>query len=87
MKIVTVLVFTCLLVGPKFATAAETVKESANAAGNSVKHGAKKMKNRVKEAVCTDSDLECKAKKAGHRVGEGADKMGNKVEEQKNKAN
>lgn len=75
-----------LLVTPKFAAAEETAKESANKAGNTVSHGAKKLKNRVKEATCTDSDLECKAKKAGHRVGEGADSAGNKIEETKDKA-
>lgn len=86
MTFVRIIVLASLLVAPKFAKAEETVRETAKKAGHSMSHGAKKMKNRIKEATCTDSDLECKAKKAGHRVGEGADKAGNKVEETKDKA-
>jgi hypothetical protein len=85
MKFVTYLLLACFL-APTIATASEEsakekTGETAEAAGNSVKRGAKKAKNRVKEAFCTDSDLECKAKKAGHRVSEGAGKLGDKVDE------
>jgi len=63
---------------------ADEPKDTAVKAGHSVKQGAKKAKNRVKEAFCADSDLECKAKKAGNRVDEGAGKLGDKVDEKTN---
>ena len=84
MKMVTFLLVAGLLVAPGYARAEETVKENVKAAGNTVVRGAKKAKNRVKEALCTDSDLECKAKKAGNRIGEGAEKFGDKIEEKTN---
>lgn len=86
MKLLALVLFACLFVTPKFALADETAKETVNNTGNKISHSAKKLKNRAKEATCSDSDVECKAKKAGHRVGEGADHLKNKAEEKKDKA-
>lgn len=66
------------------ACAEETVTEKMQETGNDMKRGVQKGVNRTKEAVCTDSDAECLAKKAGHRVEEGADSAKDKVKEVKN---
>ena len=79
MKLLTYFLLACFL-APTLVSA-EEAKETTESAGHSVKQGAKKAKNRVKEALCTDSDLECKAKKAGHRVDETAGKASDKVDE------
>lgn len=82
MKVLSGLLLACLI-APTYASA-EGVKATAEKAGHSVKQGAKKAKNRVKEAFCNDSDLECKAKKAGNRVDESAGKVSDKVDEKIN---
>lgn len=68
------------------ATAEESMGEKAKATGNDMKRGAKKAGNRVKEAVCAESDAECLAKKAGNRVKEGGEHVGDKAKEVKDKA-
>ncbi len=83
MKVLSYLVV-AMFVAPTFAAAEGEVKDTAQKAGHSVKQGAKKAKNRVKEVFCTDSDLECKAKKAANRVDETAGKVGDKVDEKLN---
>ena len=82
MKLLSYLLLACFL-APTIVSA-EEAKETAEKAGHSVKQTAKKAKNRVKEAFCADSDLECKAKKAGNRVSEGAGKVSDKVDEKTN---
>lgn len=83
MKVLSALALICFL-APTYATAEGEVKETAQKAGHSIKQGAKKAKNRVQEAFCADSDLECKAKKAANRVDETAGKVGDKVDEKIN---
>ena len=63
------------------AHAEETVGESAKATGHDIKRGAKKGVNRVKEAMCTEGDAKCLAKKAGHRMEEGGDYVKDKANE------
>ena len=82
MKFLTYALAACFL-APTFASAEESNNELKKA-GHTVKQTAKKAKNRVKEAFCTDSDLECKAKKAGNRVDETVSKAGDKIDEKVN---
>ena len=82
MKLLSYLLVACFI-APSLVSAEEP-KDTAVKAGHSMKQGAKKAKNRVKEAFCADSDLECKAKKAGNRVDEAAGKLGDKVDEKTN---
>ncbi len=53
-----------------------TPRESAKDA----KRAAKKTVHRVSEAVCTEGDAVCLAKKGKHRVEEGVDKVNDKAE-------
>lgn len=64
--------------------AEETMGEKAQAVKNDAERGVQKGVNRVKEAVCTDSDAECLAKKTQHRVEEGVDTTKDKAKEVKN---
>lgn len=58
--------------------AEETVKERTEGTANDVVRAGKKVKNKVKQAVCTGTEAECKAKKlkddAGEVIDAGVDK-------------
>jgi len=74
-----------LLAGVSFVHAEETVGEKASATGHDMKRSMKKGVNNVKEAVCTEGDAKCLAKKAGHKMNEGGDYVKDKAVEGKNK--
>lgn len=64
--------------------AEETMGEKASAVSDDAARSVKKGSNRVKEAVCMESDTKCLAEKAKHRAEEGADYSKDKVKEIKN---
>ena len=68
------------------ALADETTNAKAPDVGNKASAEGKKVGNRVKEAVCTEGDAKCAAKKTGHRVDEAGDSISNKAKELSNKA-
>ena len=65
------------------AHAEETMGEKAAVEGNNAKREVKKGANRVKEAVCTEGDAKCAAKKLKHRAGEAKDATVDKAKEVK----
>jgi hypothetical protein len=65
--------------------AAETVGESAQAAGNNVARKVKRGGHRLQEAVCTEGDLKCAAEKGKHRVKDAGDSLHDKAKEAKSK--
>ena len=63
------------------ALAEETLKKEAASATRKVVRTVKKGTNRVKEAVCLESDLKCAGKKVGNRIEETGDTVGDKVKD------
>lgn len=63
----------------------ETTHEKNQAAAKDIKHEVNKAGNRVKEAVCLESDAECMKQKAEHRIQETGEEIENKASEVKNK--
>ncbi len=80
-----IILFTAALTFVATSYAEETVSEKATAVTKSAKRSVKKGANRVKEAVCSEGDAKCLAKKAGHRLEEGADTVKDKTQEVKDK--
>lgn len=78
--------FLAVGVAPVVAHGEETAKESAQESGRTIKAKSKKGMNKVKEAVCTEGDAKCAAKKVGHRVDEAGDSVSNKAKELNDKA-
>ncbi|PXW89851.1 hypothetical protein C8R34_1038 [Nitrosomonas sp. Nm84] len=76
-----------LTIGLFFSTAyaAETLYEKGEATKNEIKRDASKAVNRVEEATCTGTDVECAKKKVDNRVEEGKDLIKDKSSEVKNK--
>lgn len=70
---------------PVLAEDNQSATEKAKVMKNDVKRGAQKAGNRVAEAVCTGSKVECEAKKAANRAEETKDKISDKAEELKDK--
>lgn len=62
-------------------TTGEKVKAGARTTGRQIK----KATNRVQEAVCLESDLECAAKKAKNRLNEAGSAVKDKAVEVKDK--
>jgi uncharacterized low-complexity protein len=81
----TALILTALLMTAAVlpAHAEETMGEKAAVTGNDVKRDAKKGMNHAKEAVCTEGDAKCAAKKMKHRAGEAKDATVDKAKEVK----
>jgi hypothetical protein len=67
------------------AHATETLTEKGEATKNEIKRDAKKAVNRVEEATCTGTDVECAKKKIDNRVEEGKDLIKDKSSEIKGK--
>lgn len=65
-------------------SATESLPEKADAQVNNTKRSVKKGVNRVKEAVCMESDTKCLMEKAKHRAEEGGDYLKDKAKEAKN---
>lgn len=61
------------------ALAEKTVKNEAVSATRKVVRAVKKGTNRVKEAVCLESDLKCASKKVGNRIEETGVTVSDKV--------
>lgn len=70
-----------LAFSPNFSLGDQTAGEKATAESNTAGRKVKKGVNRAKEAVCTEGDIECAAKKAKHRGEEGARATGDKAKE------
>lgn len=68
------------------AYALETENEKNEATKNELKRETHKAVNRVKEAVCMDSDTECLKQKVKNRAQEATDTVKDKTTEIKNKA-
>jgi hypothetical protein len=67
------------------AYALETENEKNEATKNELKRETNKAVNRVKEAVCMDSDTECLKEKVKNRAQEATDAVKDKTTEIKNK--
>lgn len=67
------------------AYALETENEKNDATKHEMTRSTDKAINRVKEAVCMESDAECLKQKAQHRLEEGTHAIKDKAEEVKNK--
>jgi hypothetical protein len=67
------------------AHATETLTEKAEATKNEIKRDAQKAVNRVEEATCTGTDVECAKKKIDNRTEEGKDLIKDKSSEIKGK--
>jgi hypothetical protein len=63
------------------AYAVETSQESQEAVKNDVKRDTNKTINRIKEAVCMESDTECLKQKMEHRLEETKDAVKDKATE------
>jgi hypothetical protein len=63
------------------AYAVETEQESQDAVKNDVKRDTNKTVNRIKEAVCMESDTECLKQKMEHRVEETKETVKDKATE------
>ncbi|WP_297324141.1 hypothetical protein [Nitrosomonas sp.] len=76
-----------LVIGLFFSTAhaTETLPEKGEAVKNEIKRDANKAVDRVDEAICTDTDVECAKKKIDNRAAEGKDLINDKSSEIKNK--
>lgn len=65
--------------------AEETMGDKASATANDVKRAAKKGADKTSEALCTEGDAKCAARKLKHRGTEAKDATVDKVEDTKNK--
>ena len=76
-----------LAIGLFFSTAhaTETLPEKGEATKNEIKRDANKAVDRVDEATCTGTDVECAKKKIDNRAEEGKDLIKDKSSEIKNK--
>lgn len=76
-----------LAIGLSFSTAhaTETLPEKGEATKNEIKRDANKAVDRVDEATCTGTDVECAKKKIDNRAEEGKDLIKDKSSEIKNK--
>lgn len=63
--------------------AERTTGEAVDATANDAKRAGKKAGHRVKEAICSQGDATCLAKKAKHRGQEGVDYTKDKAKEVK----
>ncbi|MCH9699530.1 MAG: hypothetical protein K0U68_15630 [Gammaproteobacteria bacterium] len=63
----------------------ETISEKIQAKANDLKRSASKTVNRVEEAVCTGSEVECMAQKAANRAEEVKQTVEDKTTAVKNK--
>ena len=66
-------------------SAYETENEKSEAAQKDLSRTTDKAVNRVKEALCTEGDVECLKQKAEHRIEESTDAIKDKANEEKNK--
>lgn len=85
MKIVYELIISFAIVISTAVIAEETISEKLQAKANDLKRSASKTVNRMEEAVCTGSEVECMAQKAGNRAEEAKQTVEDKAEEVKNK--
>ena len=83
MKISTIALASILLLSS--ACASETIVEKTTAKSNNAVREIKKGINNVKEALCTDSDAVCLAKKVGHKAVEAKDYTKDKISQGYNK--
>ncbi len=76
-------IFTLIIVSLMFSSvnAVETEKESRDAVKNDVNRETDKTVNRIKEAVCMESDTECLKQKMEHRIKETEDTVKDKATE------
>lgn len=76
-----------LALGLLFSTAhaTETLPEKGEAVSKDIKREANKAVDRIEEATCTDTDVECAKKKIENRAEEGKDLIKDKSSEIKNK--
>jgi len=65
--------------------AAETVSEKAEAVKNDIKRDAQKSINRIEEATCTGTDIDCAKQKIENRAEEAKEVIRDKSSEIKNK--
>lgn len=70
-----------MLAGVGFAHAEQTVSEKTNASAHNVKRSMKKGVHKVQEAVCSEGDAKCLAKKGSHKMEEGGDYVKDKTNE------
>lgn len=69
------------------ANATETLPEKGEAVSKDIKRDANKAVDRIEEATCTDTDVECAKRKIENRAEEGKDLIKDKSSEIKNKIN
>ncbi len=65
--------------------AAETIGEKVQVKSRDIERAATEKMNRLEEAVCMESDVECLAKKANNRAEEAEEAVEDKAIELKNK--
>jgi hypothetical protein len=85
MKFSKIILIAALATAFTSACAVETEDEKKEATKKELSRDTDKAINRVKEAVCMDSDTECLKEKAKHRLEESADAVKDKAGEVKNK--
>ncbi len=85
MKLSKLILITALSTAFTSAYALETENEKGEATKNEMSRTTDKAVNRVKEAVCIESDAECLKQKAQHRLEETTDAVTDKAGEVKNK--
>jgi len=85
MKLSKIVLFAALATALTSAYALETENEKKEVSKKELIRETDKTVNRVKEAVCMDSDTECLKAKAKHRVEETTEVVKDKTSEIKNK--
>jgi hypothetical protein len=85
MKLSKILLIAALTTVFTSAYALETENEKNEAAKKELSRTTDKAINRIKEAVCLESDVECLKQKAQHRVEEVSDAVKDKASEIKDK--
>jgi hypothetical protein len=87
MKLLKIISAAAMAIVLSHAYAVETESESNQAVTNDAKREANKTVNRVKEAVCMESDTECLKQKVQHRIEETKETIKDKTKEIKNNVN